>query len=243
MNLNKKSTVIYLCLIFSLLTACSYREFEDSLKQELNHDEDMHVNEAIVPEQPAEDEEDDGLFFIGDTIARGGVEYTLNDVHISKNINEVGLDKEEFNSLGYPLVNDDGSINDNHQLVTVDVTIKNINYTDYELRTNPDLERDKPNLFIESLIGFKDDLEDPNGPFTIELSYFSHHAPFDQNLGKDYRQFLLGHGEEVEVTVGWLVPIDQLNEEPLYYLNGSEGRAEDQQYFYIISEGEIVYRD
>ena len=241
MNLNKKSTVIYLCLIFSLLTACSYREFEDSLKQELNNDEDTHVNEAIVPEQPAEDEEDDGLFFIGDTIARGGVEYTLNDVHISKNINEVGLDKVDF--FRRTRIEDNGDIESGYKLVTVDVTVKNINYTDYELRTNPDLERDKPNLFIEYLIGFKDDLEDPNGPFTIESSYFSEHPPIEQDQWNDYSQFLLDHGEEVDATVGWFVPIDQLNEEPLYYIIGSAGRAEDQQYFYIISEGEIVYRD
>ena len=241
MNLNKKSTVIYLCLIFSLLTACSYREFEDSLKQELNNDEDTHVNEAIVPEQPAEDEEDDGLFFIGDTIARGGVEYTLNDVHISKNINEVGLDKVDF--FRRTRIEDNGDIESGYKLVTVDVTVKNINYTDYELRTNPDLERDKPNLFIEYLIGFKDDLEDPNGPFTIESSYFSEHPPIEQDQWNDYSQFLLDHGEEVDATVGWIVPIDQLNEEPLYYINGYAGRAEDYQYFYIISEGEIVYRD
>ncbi|MBU5595004.1 hypothetical protein KQI76_07480 [Amphibacillus sp. MSJ-3] len=241
MNLNKKSIVIYLCLIFSLLTACSYREFEDSLKQELNNDEDVHVNEAIVPEQPAEDEEDDGLFFIGDTIARGGVEYTLNDVRISKNINEVGLDKVDF--FWQDQIEDNGDIESGYKLVTVDVTVKNINYTDYELRTNPDLERDKPNLFIESYIGFKDDLEDPNGPFIIETSYFSEHPPIEQDQWNDYYQFLLDHGEEVDAIVGWIVPIDQLNEESLYYLNGSEGRAEDQQYFYIISEGEIVYRD
>ncbi|HHU18985.1 MAG TPA: hypothetical protein GXZ58_01835 [Bacilli bacterium] len=241
MNLKRTKGVLFLCLIFSLLTACSYREFEDSLKQELNNDEDTHVNEAIVPEQPAGDEEDDGLFFIGDTIARGGVEYTLNDVHISENINEVGLDKVDF--FWQDQIEDNGDIESGYKLVTVDVTVKNINYTDYELRTNPDLERDKPNLFIENLIGFKDGLEDPNGPFTIEDSYFSEHPPIEQDQWNDYSQFLLDHGEEVDATVGWFVPIDQLNEEPLYYIIGSAGRAEDQQYFYIISEGEIVYRD
>ncbi|GAA4060376.1 DUF5027 family lipoprotein [Amphibacillus indicireducens] len=242
MNFKRTKGVLFLCLIFSLLTACSYREFEDSLKQELNNDEDVHVNEAIVPEQPAEDEkDDDGLFFIGDTIARDGVEYTLNDVHILKNINEVGLDKVDF--FWQDQIEDNGDIESGYKLVTVDITVKNISYTDYDLSIDPNLERDKPILYIEGRVGFKDDIEDPNGPFTIEHSYFSEHPPIEQDLWNDYSQFQLDHDEEVKATVGWFVPIDQLNEEPLYYINGSPGRAEDQQYFYIISEGEIVYRD
>ncbi|GAA4060373.1 DUF5027 family lipoprotein [Amphibacillus indicireducens] len=247
MNFKRTKGVLFLCLIFSLLTACSYREFEDSLRQELNNDEDTHVNEATVPEQTEEvveeetDGEEDILFFIGDTIARGGVEYTLNDVQISENINEVGLDKVGF--FRQNPIEDNGDVESGYKLVTVDVTVKNINYTDYELRTDPNLERDKPILYIEGRVGFKDDIEDPNGPFTIEHSYFSEHPPIEQDLWNDYSQFQLDHGEEVEATVGWFVPIDQLNEESLYYISGSPGRAEDYQYFYIISEGEIVYRE
>ncbi|GAA4060360.1 DUF5027 family lipoprotein [Amphibacillus indicireducens] len=257
MNLKKIIPSLFLCLMVTLLVACSYREFEDSIRNQLNNeDEEMYQNEAKIPEQPVEDQgaenAEDVLYFIGDTISfindLGTVDYTLNAVQISENSNEVDLKKTDFDLLGYHYIGEDGSIDEHYKLVTVDVTIKNIDYTDYALKTDfeysteADSDRDIPLLFIEYLIGFKEGIEDPNGPFTIEASYFGGHTPIEDDP-KGYYQFLLAHGEEVEVTVGWLVPADQLNVEPLYYIIGYSGHIENQLYFQLTENGEVIMGD
>jgi len=252
--MTKKGSIICLCLILIFLSACSYREFEDSLRRQLDgEDENEIINETIVPDR-LEDEtyseageindeqsenDADRLYYIGDTASQYGVEYTLNDVQISDNINQIGLDRDGF--FWVDRIEDNGEVKAGFKLVTVDVTIKNISAGGYD----PDEEHDKPNLFVENLIGFKDDLEEPQGPFTIESSYFSEHPPYEQNQWNDYIQYQLGHGEEMEATIGWTVPVERLNEEPLYYLIGAvyatnEG-TRPWRYFHIISEGEIVY--
>lgn len=252
MKRNKKITVVCLCLILALLSACSYREFEDSLRRQLDgEDENEIINETIVPE-PSDDETDietndvakdetDVLFYIGDTALQFGVEYTLNDIQISDNIHEVGLNRADF--VDVDRIKDNGELQAGFKLVTADVTIKNINNVGYD----PYGEHDKPNLFAEHLIGFKNDLEDPNGPFMIAGDYFSEHPPYEQNQWTDYIQFQLDDGEEREATFGWTVPTERLNSEPLYYLTGAvystDLGSRAYRYFHIVSEGEIVYPD
>src|SRR5699024_1550217 len=171
--------IICLCLILAFLSACSYREFEDSLRRKFEDEGEFNgINETIVP-GPVDDEKDidlsvdetnaeqnesetDSLNYIGDMDSQYGVEYTLNDVQISDNINEVGLDRDGFFWIDH--IEENGEIKAGFKLVTVDVTIKNISAGGYD----PDGEHEKPNLIVEGLIGFKDDLEDPQGPFTIE---------------------------------------------------------------------------
>lgn len=86
-------------------------------------------------------------------------------------------------------------------------------------------------LFIEECVGFKDGIEDPNGPWLLYASYFSEHPPLDQNNGEDYSTFLLAIGDEMDASVGWFVPTDQLEKEPLFYIIGYSGMPEDFQYF------------
>ncbi|WP_230200112.1 DUF5027 family lipoprotein [Bacillus niameyensis] len=151
------------------------------------------------------------------------LKYTLNSADLSVNINDLALNVDDFYDKS--LISDNGKIDNEHRLVTVAVTVKNINYL------GDDGDRDVPILFIESSVGFKEGIEDPNGPWTIDASYFSEHPPMDQNHGKDYSKFPLAIGDEIDATVGWFVPADQLEKEPLYYIIGSGGRSEDYQYF------------
>lgn len=232
----RKTRFLLICFLVLILTACSDSEMTDSLRNQLDGPLDPYINELTVPE--ANDESGDGkrLFFIGDTIKQYGVEYTLNDIHISDSIDELELDRTSFSSQKQLEAN--GDIEKGHKLVTLDVTIKNNSAGGYD----PDGIHDKPNIFIENIIGFKDDLEDPNGPFTIELSYFSEHPPYERDMWNDYYQFQLGHGEELEARLAWIVQSERLNEESLYYINGSANGPTGTEYWYFYQlsfEGEF----
>ncbi|MCJ7839333.1 hypothetical protein MUB24_00125 [Lederbergia sp. NSJ-179] len=228
----KGITILFFCVLPIFLSACSYREFEDSLKSKLNKEEDEYSNPAKIVDESSEDEEQ-GPFSVGDTITyteediqtdtKQTIEYTLNKIHVSDNINDLGLNVDDFTDKS--LIADNGDIKKKNRLVTVDVTVKNISHQGY------DSEADDPILFIESSVGFKEGIEDPNGPWTLEESYFSEHPPLDQNNGQDYSQFPLPIGDEIDVTVGWFVPADQLKNQPLYYIIGQSGLAEDYEYF------------
>ncbi|SDZ68277.1 hypothetical protein SAMN05421736_13322 [Evansella caseinilytica] len=226
-----------------LLSACSYKEFEDSLKDSFNKEmeRDEIINTSTIPERSSEDEES-GLFFVGDTISitdsdNETVEYTLQQVHFSENIHELGLKKEDFTDRS--LIDDNGDIHTGYQLVTIDVKVKNIDYKGFEF----DDEQDKAFLCIEPTIGFREDIEAPDGPWTLEASYFSEHQPLDQDRGKKYYWFYLGLGEEIEATVGWFVPADQIKEDPLYYIIGSGGNAEDYLYFQLTLDEDVNDND
>lgn len=237
------SAIIFFCVLPIFLSACSYREFEDSLKSKLSREKEEYVNPATILNDSPETKEQ-SLFSVGDTIVyseediqneiKQSIEYTLNKIYVSDNIHDSGLKADDFNDTS--LISNNGDIKKKMQLVTVDITVKNVDYKGYEP------ERETPILFIESSVGFKEGIEDPNGPWTLEESYFSEHPPLDQNNGQDYSQFPLPIGEEIDVTVGWFVPADQLENEPLYYIIGQSGLVEDYQYFELkFDEGESDY--
>lgn len=225
--------------IFFLLSACSYKEFEDSMKSKLNkEEEEEYINPAIVPEASSQSEKEDDsksdekkLYTVGDTITYSypgdedeTFQYTLKKVQIVDNINELGLKKDDFTDSLF--IETNGDITKNYRLLTVDVLVKNIEYNIF------DEEGDTPILFIEDGLGFKEAIEDPNGPFLFEAAYFSEHS-----LGnKDYYKFPLAIGEEVEATIGWFVPADQIMEEPIYYVIGTGGQFENYEYFELTFE-------
>ncbi|MBM7542279.1 DUF5027 family lipoprotein [Amphibacillus cookii] len=228
MRINK-ITILFICMFTILLSGCSYKELEDSFRSKSNNEEgdDQYINSSNVPEKSSESEEG-GLFFAGDTITftdpdNQTIEYTLNNVYVVDNLKEMNLNIDDFGEKD--VISNDGSIDETYQLVLVDVTIKNVDFEGY------DLEKDSPVLYIESAIGFKEGIEDPDGPWLFEASYFSEHPPMDQNQGQDYYQFMLAFGDELNATIGWFLPSDQLGEEPLYYIIGQAGMPEDYQYF------------
>lgn len=224
----KKISLLFICAFVILLSACSYKEFEDSLKGKVNNEEEeQDINPSRIPDSSPESG-GESLFTIGDTITyenldNQSVQYTLNQVHILDNINDLELNVDDFGDKR--LLSDDGTIDGTNQLVVIDVTVKNINLE----RDN--LEEGNPILYIEPAVGFKEGIEDPNGPFFVEAEYFSNHPPLDQNGGQDYWQFPLAIGDEIEVKVGWFLPADRLEKESLYYIIGSETSPEYHQYF------------
>lgn len=223
----RKVSIIFLCMLTVLLSACSYKEFEDSMRSKINNKgEEQYNNPSIIPDSASESDEE-ALFSIGDTITYTfddqSIQYTLNQVHVLDNINDLDLNIDDF--ADKDLIAGDGVIEDTYRFVAVDVTVKNI---DFE---GDDSEVDEPNLFIESLVGFKEGIEDPDGPFVLYASYFSEHPPLDQNHGQDYYQFSLSFDSEMNATIGWFLPTDQLEEDTLYYIIGGEGSPEYFRYF------------
>lgn len=230
----KMTTVILLLsvLVF-ILSACSYKEFEDSMKDKLNKpEEEEYINPAKIPEKSTNTENEDTseseekrLYTVGETITfayptTGYVQYTLNEAHIVDNINDLGIKKDDFLDSLY--IADNGDISNDKRLLTVDVTIKNIDYQGhYE-------DEEEYTINIESSVGFKDAIEDPDGPFLFEPVYFSEHP---ENYKDDYLYFPLNIGEEIDATVGWIIPEENLNEEPLYYVIGAGGFFDLLEYF------------
>src|SRR5690625_77191 len=227
----RKISIIFLCMLTVILSACSYKEFEDSLRDKtINKGDEQYINPSSVPDySPDAEEESDGeiLFSVGDTIIdtfdSQSVQYSLNQAYILDNINDLDLGVDDFADSS--LILEDGSIEEPYQFVAVDITVKNISFEGY------DLEVDEPTLFIEALVGFKDGIEDPDGPFVIYASYFSEHPPLDQNHGQDYYQYNLSIDNEMNTIIGWFLPTEQLNEDTLYYIIGGEGSPEYFQYF------------
>lgn len=65
----EKKILLLICVIPLLLSACSYKELEDSLKRKLNTDEDQFVNDTKIPDDdPETPEERKKVFTIGDTV-------------------------------------------------------------------------------------------------------------------------------------------------------------------------------
>lgn len=231
MRKTRKISIIFIYVLTVLLSACSYKEFEDSLRSKINRDGDeQYINHTSVPDSSPDSDEESGdkrLFSIDDTITYTfddqSVQYTLNQVHVLDNINDLNLDIDDFANQNP--ISDDGAIEETYRFVAVDITVKNINYKGY------DSEEDDSILLIESLAGFKSGIEDPNGPWTFESSYFSKHPPLDRNDGQDYYHFPLPPGHEMDAVVGWFLPTDQLGEEGLYYIIGGAGDSKYYQYF------------
>lgn len=232
-----------LCLLF-ILTACSYKNFEDSLKDKLNkEDTEEYINPAKIPEastnsedEKVTDPDEKRLFQIGDTVTYSypgeeSFQYTLHQINLVDNIHDLNLDKEDFISTSF--LTENGDVDKEYLLLTVDVTIKNIDYEGLDDDRTDDYS-DVPVLYIEDMLGFKSGLEDPQGPFSIESAYFSEHPK--ENKEKDYYKFRLEKGKELDATVGWFVPANQLEEEPMYYVIGSGGSFDLFDYFELSFE-------
>lgn len=218
----KRKTMIGFCVIMLALSACSYREFEDSLKT-LNEEElEDNIENTVKVSENVEDGDEQIVYSIGDTIVyrmEEGMEkgeeeelyqYTLNQVQVADNIHDLGLQIDDFFSR--KMIAENGDIEDNLRIVTIDATVKNLQYTD---------PSGLPTLQVENAIGSQLDIEDPNGPYFLEAVYFSEHPPFELNNGSDYLYFSLDFGEELDITVGWLVPSEMIEDEPLYYAIGT----------------------
>ncbi len=226
------------------LSACSYRQTEEDLKQSLQgmknaveYNDSSEQAESIDGLDQIEELEAkpfaDKVYQTGETItwtdySGGKVEYTLETVRTGYNIGDFGVSMDELTDTSKMYISTDGyaqeGANGKTIFVAVDVTVKNI---DYEGMAGIG---DTPYwLYAEPLIRSQSELEDVDSPaHNMEAVYFSNHS---EDIQK-YFFYCLAPEQEAEVQLIWIVPETDL-QEPLYYVIGSANEQEARQYFQL----------
>lgn len=228
-------SIFTLVVVFAFVTqlcACSaYTQFEDSLKENISSNGGVSPDQDGQNVEHAEENSDnttsvsEDVNRIGDTIthaySNGLLSYTLKSVKRCSNLAESGLAETDFVE---GIVNTDGTFgNIDDILLLVTLHIANVDYEDAE-----SAETDYP-IYIESCIGTKPDIEDPDGPWLIYASYFSEHP---ENDLKSYYFYDLEPGAEIDVQIGWIVAESKL-EEPMYYVIGMDDHYTEADYFQL----------
>ena len=239
-----RKTLLCLCIFLLMaLVGCSYREFEDSIRDKAAKGDGDYANEAEIPEEtgenipgsekePEESEQQNAVGAVGDTIRlaydpeSGEVlAYTLEKVETGISMEELGLVPEDFDDAS--IFDEKGVLKESAdcQLVVVTVTVKNVN-VDLERLRQQTGEQDP--LFIEMFAGSESNILHPDGPFLLEACCFTEHP---ENI-QDFYKFSLEKEEEMTARVGWLVPNEML-EEPFYYVIGAGLESKSYQYFLL----------
>lgn len=224
-----------------LFSGCSYREFEDSLRdKEKVEGDDNYENNVTIPKEENKDEtkeetkeetkgeangqkQGEKHVFLYTDASGQQIQYLIKDSKLIHNINESGLNIKYFNDDN--LIQPDGTlsskVNDNNVMVIMDMKIKNISYVEEE--------NGEPLVYIEPCIGYSSDITDPDGPWLIYACYYD--GMLDS--GQDFYKTRLEVGEEKEVKIGWIIDASRLEDEELFYVIGSGGYPEDYQFYTI----------
>lgn len=232
--------VITIALSLSL-ASCSYKEFEDSLKNPKEgtseEEADQYINSASIIDTDKitneETTENGNTALPKETIIssreNGEIQYTLNRIEIVQNIKDLDLTLEDFNFTSDPQIDDSGSVLDHdgerNYFIAAYITVKNCNIDTSSEETEYPLE-------IEMCSGAESDILAADGPFFNYAVYFSAHPKDEEIMKKMYYNFELEPDTEMEVVVGWIASESMLKE-PYYYVINSFGEPEGYQYFLL----------
>lgn len=236
--MRKKKAIICIVISAALLgtSGCSYKEFEDSLRSALKGEKTSdlpsdYVNEASINTED-DGEKDKNVYYVGDTIKSENpvfgeeVWYTLNNVNIVKDVNELGISMADFSTSfsNRDKISEEGKLQEGYSFIAANVSVKNIRGTYVHEETGDNME-------IEWQAAAETGILDPTGIVGLELAYFSGH---NENRERYYYWFSLPVGEEETYTVGWVVS-DQMLKEPFYYIiqGGDTGDTTKNQYFLL----------
>lgn len=206
---------IYL-LLFGMavsFSACSYKEAEDSLKEKISDVKE----EANRVDSEKDDKEEEENSSIGKSVTwkdyyEQELQYTLKDVKTAKNINELGIKKEDFLENAREAISEDGNIiGEDSILVQASINIKNINFKGYDKGKTSDMLY---KVYIDNNIDTKEDMNG-EGLNKISAAYFSGHS-----AEEEYYMFQLKEGEEKLEKLVWIVPKKSYEEEQLCYVIG-----------------------
>ena len=228
-------TTLALTVILScLLTACSYKDLEDSIRNPQG-DTDEYVNSVEKPQtaSSSEDENNDPnsdlgvILNIGDTFITTApgpdktqeVSYTLNSVDIVTNINDVALVVDNFYQSDF--WGEDGTLSSEGEqlyLVVADITITNIN-------------KSVEDFYIESFAGTEYGLfEDASGPYFDEIMYSDF---VDKSLSaKAGYKLNFDIGESMTGKIAWIVTQTSIEDNIYYVMNANTG-DERMSYFLL----------
>lgn len=216
-----------------LLSACSGSPAEGSANNPSKIQTMAETSEAgetskseEIPSGSASSPLGDTIYHLGDTIEfsyfdEGTIQYTLDEVKIGTNINEMGLSAEHFN--GSYLFQEDGAIAEpDHSFVAARVTVKNI-----------DADMSETAWTIEGAAGDEASFLAEDGPFAVFACYYSDCSLENEN---DFYKIALEAGEEKQIVIAWTVPNAQLESTFYYAIGASLSPSEDWKYF-VLSEG------
>lgn len=216
--MRKIASVCMMIMITCFLTACSgsYREWEDSV---LGRNRDLNVENGTQMESTLEH-----VFSVGETITDNMVgeetQYTLKSVNIVKNVNDIGITREDFPDDVRSKVLRNGELNteEESRFVMVTMVVKNVN-------AEPDGMQ-----MIEMDAGCESTLKD--GDSILHMAEYYRDIS-GKHIGEPYfNSYFLEKGEEMTVQLGWFVPVEEL-QEPFYYVIGTWGTIENYQYFWL----------
>lgn len=173
-----------------------------------------------------------GETLVWESVWKTSMEYTVEKVETVENLDETQIKREDFYNAS--VVKEDGSfampeesgIEGKCVFLLVTVKVKNIDFLGYE----PGAEQ--PELVAENLLSLSGALDNTHDVNAWSADYFS--AYREENRAKDYFKYTLQPGEEMELSVGWVIPEEKMQQE-LYYIIG----AGMDHYMYVrLNEGE-----
>lgn len=246
--MERKRRKLLLISIVGVLTfamsACSYREFEDGVRQDIEENiAEMGANENTAEELPEQDTtqtednsaaREEKIVQVGDTMEwvspyQESMEYTIEKVEIADNIGELGLKKEDFNVQD--VFQEDGTFvpctedeSGQYKILLLTMRVKNVDFRGYMP------SEEIPQLMVEQCLAKGEQLEEPQNAMFLYASYFSNHP--EENREKDYFKYTLEKGKEMEYSVGWILS-EKMLEKDLYYVIGVGCGVEDYRYFQL----------
>jgi hypothetical protein len=229
-----KKLLAILTLTTILLTACSsYSDFENKLKSDVKDAVNGEPQGTAEPAQPRETapvaiEKSDGTIkenlqigdvvnwdlSVFDPINPAKSEFIIDKVNIYNSINDLGLKKEDFNSLFRDRINDNGTLIDGFSFIEMDMT-----FLDFTKDSDGNSYISDFYLAYLPEVGSSDDI--PIEPGFIEKAYFSNPVDTQQK----YYAFKFT-GEGMKAKVGWIINTDVYNIEHIWFRIGSAGDPE-----------------
>lgn len=233
-----KATILIL-LSFSLLTSCSYIKTESAIKEKFKPTEEKSekqeeiddsnfnekVEEAIEHRIPLGADEEQVHSLSEKFILMWGeetqqYEITVNNVDFLDSMNDIGvpisdtrIDRKSMVYYYYDLNSD--SFTDGRKLVVADITIKNMSVSALN---------DEHNIGIVSIrdFGYK---------ICEDAVYFSDHP--EALTSSNYYHYILPVGESKTVKVGWVIDMNEYEEDDLYLIFGIGTEDKFKQYVYV----------
>lgn len=173
-----------------------------------------------------------GETLVWESVWKTSMEYTVEKVETVENLNETQIKSEDFSNAS--VVKENGSFAMPEEagnegkcvFLLVTVKVKNIDFLGYQ----PDAKQ--PELFAENLLSLSGALDNTQDVNAWSADYFSGHR--EENRDKDYFKYTLQPGEETELSIGWVIPEEKMQQE-LYYIIG----IGTDHYMYVrLNEGE-----
>lgn len=237
----KRKLVLLLGISCALnMTACSYKQLEDSIKHKMTGEESSgeDPNQAKVVENTTDTEEknvfDKEERIVWKDYYEQEIHYTLEKVETAFNIGDLGISRDDFQDNSRSAILEDGTVADGEAgkqiLVSADVKVKNVNFMSYDNGKRADTLN---KVYVNNMAGSKTDMLDENVGGKA-AAYLSAHGTGE----KDYYMIELKAGEEAKVRLVWIVSETAFQKELFCYAIGEDNGMMEEQFFQLNQQEE-----